>query len=100
MIIKEASRNGEPETVEKLRFSDNLCFDFAKHESSESSHAETFSLSKYPNRGTRPRFGCVCAANAFECALTRVSVNIAKTDFVDKLRLPETGSLFCVFSEK
>ena len=22
---------GEPETVEKLRFSDNLCFDFAKH---------------------------------------------------------------------
>ena len=29
--------------------------DFAEHESSESSHAETFSLQKYQNRGTRPR---------------------------------------------
>ena len=32
------------ETVEKLRFSDNLCSDYAEHESSESSHTETFSL--------------------------------------------------------
>ena len=55
----------------KLRFSDNLCSDFAEHESSESSHAETFSLQKYKNRGTRPRFLCVCSANAFECALPR-----------------------------
>ena len=28
------------------RFSDNLCFDFAKHESSESSYTEIFSLLK------------------------------------------------------
>ena len=42
--------------VEKLRFSDNQCSDYAEHESSESSHAETFSLLKYENRGTRPRF--------------------------------------------
>ena len=32
------------ETVEKLRFSDNLCSDYAEHESSESSHTETISL--------------------------------------------------------
>ena len=32
------------ETVEKLRFSDNLCSDYTEHESSESSHTETFSL--------------------------------------------------------
>ena len=30
--------------VEKLRFSDKMCSDFAEHESSESSHTETFSL--------------------------------------------------------
>ena len=30
-------------TVEKLRFSDRLCSDFAEHESSESSHAEASS---------------------------------------------------------
>ena len=28
---KRTSLSARPETVEKLRFSDNLCFDFAKH---------------------------------------------------------------------
>ena len=74
------------ETVEKLRFSDNLCSDYAEHESSESSHTETFSLCKYENRGARPRFSCICAANAISCAMPRGSVSIVKTDFLDKLR--------------
>ena len=75
-----------PETVEKLRFSDNLCFDERKTRTSESSHAETFSLSRYPSRGRVPRFGCVCAANAFECALPRDCCFGVKTDFIDRLR--------------
>ena len=70
-IRKERRQNVCAETVEKLRFSDNLCSDFAEHESSESSHAETFSLQKYPNRGTRPRWGWLCEAKPVKCALTR-----------------------------
>ena len=41
---------------------------------------------KYENRGTCPRFSCICAANAISCALPRSSVSIVKTDFLDKLR--------------
>lgn len=29
--MKKGFSIGNPETVEKYRFSDNLCFDFAKH---------------------------------------------------------------------
>ena len=59
------------ETVEKLCFSDNLCLDYAKHESEKSSCTETFSLSKYKKSGTCPDFLCICAANAVLCALPR-----------------------------
>ena len=37
-------------------FADSMCFDFAKHKSSESSRSETFSLSEYKKSGTRPDF--------------------------------------------
>ena len=46
----------------RLKLSKNFVFPTscvltnAEHESSESSHAETFSLQKHQNRGTRPRF--------------------------------------------
>ena len=70
-IRKERRQNVCAETVEKLRFSDNLRSDFAEHESSESSHSETFSLQKYKNRGTRPRFLCNHSVIAVAYALTR-----------------------------
>ena len=41
---------------------------------------------KYENRGTCPRFSCICAVHAISCALPRGSVSIVKTDFLDKLR--------------
>ena len=44
------------ETVKKLRFSDNLCSDYAEHESSESSHIETFPLKVRKPRYTPPVF--------------------------------------------
>lgn len=47
-------------------FADSMCFDFAKHKSSESSRSETFSLSKSKNRGTRPRFFGNCGAISIE----------------------------------
>ena len=37
-------------------FADSMCFDFAKHKSSESSRSETFSLSEYKKSGTRTDF--------------------------------------------
>ena len=43
-LKKHTALSSGVETVEKLRFSDNLCSDCAEHESSESSHTETFSL--------------------------------------------------------
>ena len=46
---------------------------------------------KYENRGTCPRFSCICAANAISCALPRGSVSIAKTDFIDRLKKGETA---------
>ena len=70
-IRKERRQNVCAETVEKLRFSDNLCSDYAEHESSESSHSETFSLQKYKNRGTRPRFLCNHEVIAISRALPR-----------------------------
>ena len=41
---------------------------------------------KYENRGTRPRFSCIYAANAISCALPRSSVSLVKMVFLDKLR--------------
>ena len=73
------------ETVEKLSFFRQSVFWLRKTRTSESSHTETFSLLKYENRGTRPRFSCVCAANAFECALPRDCCFGVKTDFIDRL---------------
>ena len=55
-IRKERRQNVCAETVEKLRFSDNLCSDFAEHGSSESSHSETFSLHKYKTEVHAPGF--------------------------------------------
>ena len=51
--------------VAGLRPTDKQCFDSAtrrKTQTSESSHTETFSLSEYKNRGTRPRFLRFCKA--------------------------------------
>ena len=51
--------------VAGLRPADKQCFDSAtrrKTQTSESSHTETFSLSEYKNRGTRPRFLWFCKA--------------------------------------
>ena len=51
--------------VAGLRPADKQCFDSAtrrKTQTSESSHTETFSLSEYKNRGTRPRFLRFCKA--------------------------------------
>ena len=60
------------EPVGKTSFFPTSCvLTNAEHESSESFHAETFSLQKYPNRGTRPRFGWLCEAKPVKCALTR-----------------------------
>ena len=78
--------DGVLETVEKLSFFRQSVFWLRKTRTSESSHTETFSLLKYENRGTRPRFSCVCAANAFECALPRDCCFGVKTDFIDRLR--------------
>ena len=78
----------------ELQFRRQVCFDFAKHESSESSRSETFSLSKYKNRGTRPRFLCNHEVIAILCARPRGSVSIAKTDFTGgagKNRVFSTG---------
>lgn len=47
-------------------FADSMCFDFAKHKSSESSRSETFSLSMSKNRGARPRFFGNCGAISIE----------------------------------
>ena len=59
-------KTGEPipglRLSKNYRFSDNLCSDCAEHESSERSHAETFSLRTQQSRDTRPRFCCACAA--------------------------------------
>ena len=41
---------------------------------------------KYENRGTCPRFSCICAVHAISCALPRGSVSIVKTDFLNKLK--------------
>ena len=51
------------ETVEKLSFFRQSVFWLRKTRTSESSHAETFSLLKYENRGTRPR---LLSLNIFE----------------------------------
>ena len=80
-----------PETVEKLSFFRQSVFWLRKTRTSESSHTETFSLLKYENRGTRPRFSCVCAANAFECALPRDCCFGVKTDFIDRLKCHPFG---------
>ena len=51
--------------VAGLRPADKQCFDSATHrktQTSDSSHTETFSLSEYKNRGTRPRFLWFCKA--------------------------------------
>ena len=51
--------------VAGLRPADKQCFDSAtrrKTQTSESSHTETFFLSEYKNRGTRPRFLWFCKA--------------------------------------
>ena len=51
--------------VAGLRPADKQCFDSAtrrKTQTSESSHTETFSLSEYKNRSTRPRFLWFCKA--------------------------------------
>ena len=81
--------------VEKLRFSDNMCSDFAEHESSESSHTETFSLQKYKNRGTRPRFLCVFTANAVLCALPRGCGRVKTSSIGELLSLrPWRGDFF------
>ena len=51
--------------VAGLRPADKQCFDSAtrrKTQTSESSHTETFSLSEYKTRGTRPRFLWFCKA--------------------------------------
>ena len=51
--------------VAGLRPADKQCFDSAtrrKTQTPESSHTETFSLSEYKNRGTRPRFLRFCKA--------------------------------------
>ena len=53
-----------------------MCSDCAEHESSESSHTETFSLLKYKNRDTCPRF---------LCALPRGFTFCVKMDFIDRL---------------
>ena len=81
-----------PETVAKLTFRRQSVFLLRRTRTSESSHAETFSLSKYPNRGTRPRFGCVCAANALSCALPRGCRSCM--NFIDKLKGTPTACLF------
>ena len=79
------------ETVKKLRFSDNLCSDYAEHESSESSHIETFPLKVRKPRYTPPVFMHLLRKyNIISCALPRVSVSIAKTDFIDRLKKSET----------
>ena len=88
------------ETVEKLSFFRQSVFWLRKTRTSESSHTETFSLLKYENRGTRPRFSCVCAANAFECALPRDCCFGVKTDFIDRLRCHPKGWHFCFMWNK
>ena len=46
----------------------------------------THNFRKHENRGTRPRFSCICFANnIISCALPHGSVSIAKTDFIDRL---------------
>ncbi len=63
--------------VAGLRPADKQCFDSAtrrKTQTSESSHTETFSLSEYKHRGTRPRFLWFCKAkpisSSHACGMT------------------------------
>ena len=69
--------------VAKLQFRRQLCSDFAEHESSESSHSETFSLLKSKSEVHAPGFALIksfkdrglqvgiCKANSIFCALAR-----------------------------
>ena len=71
------------ETVEKLRFSDNLCFDFAKHGRPKVpirklSPSQSQKILRYPCAASRPRcadtcsrFFGICYANAIKYALLR-----------------------------
>ena len=83
-------------TVEKLRFSDNLCFDFAKHESSGKFLYRNFLPPKSKkNRGACPRFFCVCAANAIFARCRAANISVRKPEFI--VRIAKSTSERCFF---
>ena len=102
-IYRQIERHafGVPEPVEKLTFFRQSVFWLRKTRTSESSHAETFSLLEYKNRDTQgelphsgkrgwpgpcSRFLWFCFAKSISCALPRETLHSRKIDFIDRLR--------------
>ena len=71
--------------VAKLTFCRHSVFWLRKTRTSESSHTETFSLSRYKNRDTCSRFLWFCDAKSISCALPRVTLHSRKIDFIESI---------------